>query len=732
MATAYSNVINLQPGGPQVTASANRILLECRDLAARRLREALREMLQKASENLLQRADIAKDSDERRMLLRLNDALSEKGGRLEGLLAAHWGREFDTVLRGTHSTASGTGNILLEEMQIVEYGEMDEELALKSLARRLDNKCEGELYALGRRFNYLIGKERGAETENPAAPEVLTRALRGALREADFDLPGRLELWHIFDALVDDHISPIYHAINAQLLQHKVLPDLRRDYGRTASHDPSKDTTKKNAGGDMFAMLQRLVTGTGNLAPTAPPAGVVPGMPAAGNAAGAIEGMHGTAAPATHVWASLEALQHAAQGTLAPQSSADGSSNVLYQFRASEIGQSLGQLDAITVDIVAMLFDMIFDDREISDPIKALVGKLQIPVLKVAMLDRSFFSSKAHPTRRLLDLISRAALRWGREVGRDDPIYTKIAEIIENIHNNFKQDTALFEALCDDLERFLAGHEDAASGNVTRAALLVVQRELDELADMAVDSELQRWLESPLPRVVSDLLDHEWRSLLKRVHLEEGPGSTAWENTLATAGALVESVQPKNDVPERQALARQLPLLIKQLSVGFDRVGVDGERRRTLLDALFRLHAAALRGTEPPPSEAVVEPPLSPAISEPCFTSQALGDGEVTVESISVKLPVSEQLASHEVEELQRGDWVEYLQPDGSAIRYRLSWISPQRGIFLFTNPQSPHALAVSPDAMSLQMQRGEVRIVPTEPIFDRALTRTIDILQAA
>lgn len=730
MATAYSNVINLQPGGPHVTASANRILLECRDLAARRLREALREMLQKASEDLLQRADVAKDSDQRRSLLHLNDALSEKGGRLEGLLAAHWGREFDAVLRGTHSTPS-TG-LLLEEMQIVEYGEMDEELALKSLARRLDNKCEGELYALGRRFNYLIGKERGAETENPAAPEVLTRALRTALREADFDLNSRLELCRIFDTLVDDHVSPIYHAINAQLLQHKVLPDLRRDYGRTASHDPNKDTTKKNVGGDMFAMLQRLVTGSGNAPSTASPAGVMPAMPPTGNAAGPLGGMGGSSVPAPQVWASLEALQHAAQGSLAPQSSADGNTNVLYHFRASEIGQSLGQLDAITVDIVAMLFDMIFDDREISDPIKALVGKLQIPVLKVAMLDRSFFSSKAHPTRRLLDLISKAALRWGQQVGRDDPIYIKIAEIIENIHNNFKQDTALFETLCDDLERFLAEHENAASGNVTRAALLVVQRELDELADMAVDSELQRWLESPLPRVVSDLLDHEWRILLKRVHLEDGPGSMSWENTLATAGELVESVQPKNDVPERQALARQLPTLIKQLSVGFDRVGVDGERRRSLLDALFRLHAAALRGTEPPPSDAAVEPALPPAISEPCLTSQALGDGEITVESISVKLPMSEQLASHDVEELQRGDWVEYMQPDGSAIRYRLSWISPQRGIFLFTNPQSPNALAVSPDAMSLQMQRGEVRIVPTEPIFDRALTRTIDILQAA
>lgn len=741
--TTISNVINLQPGGPRVTAMANRILLECRDLAARRLREALREMLQKTSENLLLRSDVAIDNDGRRVLLALNDGLREKGGRLEGLLAAHWGREFDTALKGR--PASGTDELLLEEMQIVDYGEMDEELALKSLARRLNNKCEGEIYALGRRFNHLAGKDKDGEAENPSAPEVLTRALQNALREADFDTASRLELCRTFEALIEEHFGPIYHALNAHLVQQRILPDLRRDYSRTSSQAQNKESLKEKTNGDIFTMLQQLVAGTKNLAGAPVPANVLPTMLAAGSPIGiqaassppggleAMLGSGGISVPPAHVWASLEALQHAPIAAPVVQPSAPSEhTNVLYHFRASEAGQNLGQLDAITVDIVAMLFDMIFDDREISDPIKALVGKLQIPVLKVAMLDRSFFSSKAHPARHLLDLISRAALRWGgREVGRDDPVYRKIAEVIDDIHDNFKQDTALFQSLCEQLERFLTEYEESDSGNVTRAALLVVQRELDELADMAVDSEIQSLLSRQVPRSVADLLDHEWRSLLKRTHLEEGPDSKAWESALRTACELVDSVRPKNDVHERQALARQLPILVKQLSTGFDRLGIDGERRRTLLDALFPLHAAALRGTEPPPS-AVTEPAPPPLISEPAVTSQALGDGEVTVESISVTSPLSAPAASQDVEELQRGDWIEYLQADGSTIRYRLSWISPQRGIFLFTNPQSPNALAVSPEAMSLQLQRGEVRIVPTEPIFDRALTRTIDILQAA
>ncbi|WP_353849977.1 DUF1631 family protein [Accumulibacter sp.] len=71
--------------------------------------------------------------------------------------------------------------------------------------------------------------------------------------------------------------------------------------------------------------------------------------------------------------------------------------------------------------MVATLFDFIFDDASVADPIKALVARAQIPVLKVAMLDKTFFSSKSHPARRLLDGISRAAVRCGPQAGHDNP-----------------------------------------------------------------------------------------------------------------------------------------------------------------------------------------------------------------------------------------------------------------------------------------------------------------------
>ncbi|HEX6733229.1 MAG TPA: DUF1631 family protein [Azonexus sp.] len=739
-ATTYGNVINLQPGGPRVTAAANRILLECRDLGARRLREALREMLPRAAGDFLLRGDNSTEADDRRFFYGLKDQLNDKGGRLEGQLAAHWSREFDAALKGAPQPAAGA--LLLEELQIVDYGEMDEDLALKSLARRLKDKCEAELYGLGRRFNYLVGREDAAEDANPSSPDVFARALRAALRDAEFDTRARQVLFRHFEASIDTDVGPVYHALNAHLLQHGILPNLRRDYGRAAGQPAGasarKDAPASPAGqapGDMFEMLQRLLAGTAPLAASAAPAGHAPAAHAFASPLAALAGSGERQAPAAHVWTSLETFQHMAPVAASPQLLGGELANVLHQFRATEVGQGLGQLDAITVDIVAMLFDMIFDDREIADPIKALVGRLQIPVLKVAMLDRSFFSSKAHPTRRLLDVISRAALRWGRDVGHDDPLYRKIAEVIERIHQDFKQDTALFETLHRDLEAFLKTYEEAAESHVGRAAKLVIQRELEELAALAADSELQLWLGSDLPGAVRELLDHEWRALLTRIHLKEGPDSEAWQKALATAGDLVDSVRTKHDGQERQALARQLPVLIKQLSAGFDRLALAPERRHVLLDALFSLHAAALRGSEPPPAahEHFPEPAHEAEAEPPAIASQSLDDGEVKVQSISVSTPNFGAFRNQQdVAALQRGDWVEYLQADGSAIRYRLSWVSPQRGIFLFTNPESPNALAVSPEAMSMQIERGEVRILSTEPIFDRALSRTIDVLQAA
>ncbi len=738
-APIVDNVIRFPNAEPAFAAPGDKILADARDLAARRLREMMRAIVEILSESLQQRGDVAVDRDRRSFLHGLRGALVGRGGRLEAQISAHWMRDFDAAIAARAPAKSS--EMRLEDLQIVDDGELSEELALKSLGEKIGEACRDELYAVGRRLAVLAGRPDTSEADNPAGPEVICKSLHGALCDIDLEPLERIELYRALEPLLLERMAAFYHDINTLMVRHDVLPALRRGYGRAPGRgrDADKKSDEANGpSGDIFAMLQKLVAAPGSAGAAAGgPAAAGGAGPGGGGGIGNMPGGSGGGGPAMamdRVWASLDALQRplpAALPAAASNAPLAVGSNVLHEFRASEVGQGLAQLDAITVDIVSMLFDLIFDDREIADPIKALVGKLQIPVLKVAMLDKGFFSSRAHPARRLLDVISKAAVRWGREVGRDDPIYWKIAQIIARLHDEFSQDTSLFDTLCVELEGFLAEQEDAADDQAARAAPLVVQREQEELSALAIDAVIRPWLTADLPPTVTDLLQHEWRNVLLQVRRESGVESPAWSAAVQTIADLVGSVQNKSDVQERRALSRLLPHLIKQISAGFALVGVAPDRRKALFDGLFTLHAGVMRDTAPLPA-AERPPPAPPVHVEPELTSVEMVDGDVELESISLIDSIDAAARSdRDIEDLRRGDWVEFNQPSGEPLRYRLSWVSPQRGIYLFTNPKA-RALSVSPDALAVKLERGEARILSVDPIFERAVTRALESVQAA
>jgi hypothetical protein len=434
------------------------------------------------------------------------------------------------------------------------------------------------------------------------------------------------------------------------------------------------------------------------------------------------------AAAMQRVMISLDSLQHAL-----PLPSEIPTANVLREFRTSDVGQGLDHLDAVTVDIVATLFDFIFDDKAVSDPIKALVGRLQIPVLKVAMLDKSFFSSKQHPARRLLDSLSRAAARCGPEAGHEDPLYAHIASIVDRVQTEFKQDSRLFDVLCGQLNDFLDRQEYEADERALKAAPLVAEQERRELAAVAADAVLAAWLTLPLPAAVADILNSEWRALLVRQYLQDD--TEGWESAVSTAADLVASVEVVSDAAGRKALAAKLPTLVKRIHDGLDLAGITMDRRVSLLDCLFSLHAAVLRGATPPAETVLAETVVA---AEPAIVADSIEtDGAVLqrmslVDSANVPVLEDDSDTQQRVDELQRGDWVEFPGGEFGPVRYRLSWVSPERGIMLFTNPHSPKALSVAPAALARQLERGEAVIVPIEPIFERAVSRALESLKAA
>ncbi len=699
--------------GPLGNHDRARLLKEARALVAQKLRETTRALLAGLQEDLLAKGDAADERERRNFFYGGRDILRDSAVRIEGLVAAHWVRCFDESVTGAQQPAGLAAISNGDELQLLDFVDMDEEIAAKGLVAGLQVACEEGLFAGGRRLAFLNGQEEGSfplET-------VMVGALHTALKEAALPVPLRLEILRGLEQRSLTTLTQIIHDLNTFLVGRRVLPKLRRSYTRSrADKADAASATAAAASGDVFARLQRMVGGPA--AETALAQGSGPGVVMSASMVAAME----------QAMASLDVLQRAALPVAVP------SSNVLRDFRASSTGQTLNHLDAITVDIVATLFDFIFDDPAVPDPIKALVARLQIPVLKVAMLDKGFFSSKSHPARRLLDGISRAAVRCGRDMNHEDPLYARIAGIIERLQAEFAQDTGLFDILCGELDDFLAGQEAEADARAVRAAPLVAQREQREMAAVAADQTLAGWLAMPLPAVVTDLLTHEWRALLADHYLRGD--EAGWTQAVAMITDLVFSVGPQADGQGRKLLATKLPTLVKQIHDGLNHLHVPVERRAMLIDCLFSIHAAVLRGSAP-----VVTTPLpqTPTPERAEIVTESVEAEGTQLQNISLvdtdRVPLAEDDDSEaqlRVDDLQRGDWVEFAGGDAGPLRYRLSWVSPERGILLFTNPQSPRALSIAPAALALQIERGEATIVSVEPIFERAVHRALETLKAA
>ena len=117
---------------------------------------------------------------------------------------------------------------------------------------------------------------------------------------------------------------------------------------------------------------------------------------------------------------------------------------------------SMGRTDEDTVNLVGMLFDYILNDRNLAIPMKALIGRLQIPMLKVAILDKTFFNRTSHPARQLLNELSSAGIGWSSAAElKRDALYNKIESVVLRVLNNFSDDPEIFGTLVAELRNFV-------------------------------------------------------------------------------------------------------------------------------------------------------------------------------------------------------------------------------------------------------------------------------------
>ena len=272
-----------------------------------------------------------------------------------------------------------------------------------------------------------------------------------------------------------------------------------------------------------------------------------------------------------------------------------GTTNVLRELKSTSLASGMEQTDSMTLDIVAMLFDQIFGDENIPIAMKGLIGRLQIPMLKVAILDKNFFSKKTHPARQLLDVLGEIAVGLNAEFDQSSPLYKQIDKVVQRLVDGFQDSMDIFDPVREELEGFIAEENRRAEEEAKINARRIEHREKLEIAKGVAQQEiLQRAKSGTIPRAVLKFLAEQWVKLLLVAHAKHGAASEAWKSAVETMDLLIWSVNAKRTLEERRRLANLLPGLLKRLNTGMQMAAADEETRKRFFGKLMRCHTKVM------------------------------------------------------------------------------------------------------------------------------------------
>ena len=629
-----------QPGGTQHAQQFERLLEECRELTRDRLSQSLSGMLDKAADALWEMHKATQDRDTQKLYQEVKEKVLPQRKALEDGFRRRYLAEFDNLAaraRKTKTASSGYAESSLE-LGLVGEDDLNETLKVNEMAGRLRAYCEEELAALDQRVGVLLGDANLQADSNPLSPQAACDAFKHACRDIEPDLRIRMVLVKLFDDHVLDDVRSIYKAVNALLVQHSILPKIR--YGVSRSKEGSEGslpaglaaalgtgalsagaaTAAPGGGQDIFAMLQNMLaanakaigpagTGVGTQASAGGmPAGAVqiPGFPPILGAPGQADGAAQALLQGAALLGSLTHIQHgnfSAAGVALPAPAAAteaGTTNVLRELKSTSVGSGMGQMDVATLDIMAMLFDQIFDDAKIPTGMKWLVGRLQIPMLKVAILDKTFFSTPTHPARQLLDTLGEIAVGLPADFDGSNPLYKRLETVVDKLIEGFEDNMEIFEASRQELQDLVAQENEQVEQQTRGATKRLEQKERLGVAKALARDEIQTRLRAgPLPRQVQRFLAYQWMKLLLITHAKRGKDSDAWKSAIETMDHLIWSLGSKPTPEERRKLASLLPGLLKRIAAGMQIAGANEAARKSFLADLMKLHTKVMGGPVP-------------------------------------------------------------------------------------------------------------------------------------
>ena len=271
--------------------------------------------------------------------------------------------------------------------------------------------------------------------------------------------------------------------------------------------------------------------------------------------------------------------------------------NLIRAHRDELLQASRGKLDHLVIEVVGSLFDQILSDTRVPPQMARQIARLQLPVLRVALNDSSFFSSRRHPVRRFVNRIASLACAFDDfDDGPGKQFLERVRALVQEIVEGDFDQLDIYTSKLAALEAFIAEqtHSEAQEpGTATtlgskESELRLQQRYMMQLQGALQPMALPGWLNEFLPQV--------WGQALVLAVSRDGADSDRAKRYRRVGRDLVMSIMPKGSPVLRKKFLMALPPLMKDLNEGLALVGWPDAAQREFFGKLLPAHAESLKG----------------------------------------------------------------------------------------------------------------------------------------
>lgn len=701
-----------------------------------------------------------------------------------------------------------------DALSLVHSDELEEMLAVDSATARANRQFGEAVQFISLRLDSLV-PVKVYQKSNPIGPDILCKEFMTQLKRLEITIQAKLVLFRLFEKSVVQQLDDVYSGINQLLIEHNVMPSLPTGRGAMGRGAAGRGAANRRPGGKGEQHHRRQSDN-----------GDVQGANETHQAGSRLEtdSLHANKnrtsqqnEVSSDVIATLTQLLRDGERQEAETQEARVSSDDLVALlskvqdqsveqghirRSSDIRKLLediktsagmnrdfGRVDDEVMKLVNMLFDFILEDRNLAPAMKSLISRMQIPMLKVAVADKTFFTRGTHVARRLLNEVATSAIGWDCKPTEQhrDPLYRKVSEVVQKLQADFSSDISFFTDLLDDFTHFI--------GRERRRVAILERRTIDvedgkakaELAREQVSKVIRLRIESiKMPDVVSGFIDTVWRNVLFVVVLKDGVKSNEWKLAVRTMDELIWSVRKPETDKQRQTLVRLVPVLIKKLRHGLEGISYNPFEMTKILKSLENLHLAAIRakpavklpnatesanlqhvhteeGTEtdtrkksPPAnvissdivSQSIPNIPASAIVAQTHVDIQdtnklthapsSIDEGQENAnEQVipTIKDAPPEELAKDsrwmvQVSHFSQGSWFDMVDESGVERRCRLAAVIKSIGRYIFVNRNGVKVAEKTHMELALALKNGQLSVLDNSMLFDRALEKIVSGLR--